>query len=213
MGNVMTKRRWLWLVPVVFYAAFCFWYTGGGKLSQKEVAHFLELFERQGMATERLARLEAFMEADTGKQFFMLNAIDMAENPILPKGAKDGSSAGDLMNHYMEYMFPALFARACHPVFFGSAIAPAMDIVNAEGMEVWDSAALFRYRTRRDMLEIASNPAFDERHDYKFAALDKTIAYPTEATLYYADPRVMLFLILGLITALLDIVLFGRRKA
>ena len=200
-------------MPTVFYVAFSVWYTGGGKLSEKEIAHYLEAFEASGLPPDRMARLKTFMEEDTGKQFFMLNAIDMAEDPVLPDGAPEGSKAGDLMNHYMEYMYPALFSRACHPIFFGQAVAPAMDLVNAEGMEVWDNAAIFRYRTRRDMLEIATNPAFDERHDYKLAALDKTIAYPNEATIYMSDPRFLLFLILGLVTAMADIMIFGRRRA
>jgi hypothetical protein len=37
------------------------------------------------------------------------------------------------MAHYMEYMWPALFSRASHPVFAGQAVAQTMDLVGLEG--------------------------------------------------------------------------------
>ena len=33
-----------------------------------------------------------------------------------------------MMNHYMEHMYIAQLKRASHPVFFGQAVADAMDI-------------------------------------------------------------------------------------
>ena len=110
------------------------------------------------------------------------------------------------MGVYMEHMFPALFARASHPVVAGDAIFAALDIVGIEGAESWDSAGLVRYRSKRDLLEIASNPVFDEKHDYKVAALEKTIAFPITTQVNLGDPR----LILGLLTVIG--VLLARRS-
>ena len=87
----------------------------------------------------------------------------------------------------------------------GSAVYPAMDVVGIEGAETWDQAALFRYRSRRDLLEIVTNPAFSGEHHFKTAALDKTIAYPIETQLYLSDPRLLLGLILLALTALVDL--------
>ena len=100
----------------------------------------------------------------------------------------------------------SLFARASHPVIAGDAIFTAMDIVGIEGAESWDSAGLVRYRSKRDLLEIASNPAFGEKHDYKVAALEKTIAFPITTRMNLGDPR----LILGLLTIIG--VLLARRS-
>ena len=110
------------------------------------------------------------------------------------------------MDVYVEHIFPALFARASHPVIAGDAIFTAMDIVGIEGAESWDSAGLVRYRSKRDLLEIASNPAFGEKHDYKVAALEKTIAFPITTRMNLGDPR----LILGLLTIIG--VLLARRS-
>jgi hypothetical protein len=213
-GNKMNRRLIMWGVPLLLYLAFAGWYTGfGGALKSQEVEALVGDLKTGGADQETIARMRKFMEEDTGRQIFIINALDMAEDPVLPEGAAEGASAVDLMNHYMEHMFPALFKRASHPIFFGVAVSSAVDLVGVEDEAGrWEQGAIFRYRSRRDMLEIATNPAFRERHDYKIAALEKTIAYPTEAGFYLGDPRLLLFLILGFATALLDILIYGRRK-
>jgi hypothetical protein len=72
-------------------------------------------------------------------------------------------------------------------------------------------AALFRYRSRRALLEIITNPAFGGKHEFKTAALEKTIAYPMEPQLYLGDPRLLLGLILLALTALIDGLLLSRK--
>ena len=72
----------------------------------------------------------------------------------------------------------------------------------AENAEVWETAALFRYKSRRAFLEIVTHPDMNSKHKYKIAALEKTIAFPVEAQLYLGDPRLLLgfiFSILGLL--------------
>ncbi|MGI9289331.1 MAG: hypothetical protein ACR2P1_28440, partial [Pseudomonadales bacterium] len=87
----------------------------------------------------------------------------------------------------------------------------AIDIVGIEGAEQWTAGALFRYRSRRSFMEIIANPATSGRHEFKLAALDKTIAYPIETELYLGDLRLLLGLVLLALTALSDIVVFRRR--
>lgn len=48
------------------------------------------------------------------------------------------------------------------------------------------------------------------RYDFKIAAMSKTIAYAVEPGLYVSDMRFILLLVLGLLTAIADILLFGR---
>jgi hypothetical protein len=56
-----------------------------------------------------------------------------------------------------------------------------------------------------------TNPEFMSRHDFKIAALTKTIAYPTESKIYMSDPRFLFALILLALVALIDIAVFRRR--
>jgi len=99
----------------------------------------------------------------------------------------------------MEYLLPALLARASHPVFFGVTVGKSVEVVGIENAETWDRGALVRYRSRRDLLDIVTNPDFRGRHHFKVAALEKTIAYPIETPFFPGDLR----LLLGLVAALL----------
>ena len=213
----MTGRMLLWVAPFLLYFIFTFWYTNTeGPLSEDEIDDFVAQVQLNGLSGEQASRLREFMVADTGRQFLMLNNLDMADNPVARKGSalviSAGESAGDLMNRYMEHMYPELFKRACHPIYVGEAVFTALDIVGIEGGESWDRAALFRYRSRRDFMEIVSNPALPGKHEFKIAALDKTIAYPLENTIYLSDPRMLLALILISVVALIDIALYSRRS-
>ena len=208
----MSGRKLLWLIPVLVYLPFTFWYTNlGGPLSQEEIAAFVTQMERSGREPAQIERIRRFMEEDTGRQFLMVNVLDMADTPRPVAGVPPGESSGQLMGRYMEHMYPELLKRASHPIFMGNAVFDSMDIVGIEGAESWTAAALMRYRSRRDLLEIASNPIFQGKHEFKMAALDKTIAYPVETRLYLSDPRFLLLLVLFVIVAAADILIFGRR--
>ncbi len=205
----MSKNKKNWLIISVIYAAFFSWYTNlGGELSAEEIEFFLAQVEKNAevnnrpFSKDRYSRLKTFMEEDTGKQFIMVNNIDINENPGFVEGAKEGDTADDLLNRYMEYMTPALLKRASHPIFMGYVVNSSMDVFGIDNAETWDRAALMRYKSRRAMMEIATNPVFFGKHDFKIEALEKTIAYPVEPLLYLSDLRLLLFLIflnLGLI--------------
>ncbi|MDA8826519.1 hypothetical protein N9N82_04105 [Luminiphilus sp.] len=210
----MSMRLKIWLVPALLYVLFFAWYTDfGGPLSDDEVDHYVAAMENNGRPAELVAFMKAFAKQDTGRQFLMVNNIDMNENPPNVEGAEPGESAADLMGRYMAHMIPALLARACHPVLMGSAVYPSMDLVGIEGAENWDQAALFRYKSRRALLEIVTNPAFNGKHQFKTAALEKTIAFPIETSLYLSDPRLLLALVLLALTALIENIVMSKRRA
>ena len=191
----------IWIGIVVIYAGFFFWYTDiGGKLDEEEIEFFLEKIEENASANSvdliQISFIKRFMEEDTGRQFLMVNNIDMDEDPEDVEGAEPGESAESLLDRYMEHMYSQLLKRACHPVFAGYAIHPSMDIVGIEGAEIWDQAALMRYKSRRAFMEVVTHPNMLSKHDFKVAALEKTIAYPVETALYLSDPRFLLALIL-----------------
>ena len=139
----------------------------------------------------------------------------MADNPPDVEGAELGESANQLMNRYMEHMYPELFKRASHPVIFGQAVYSALDMVgieNATEMKKWSDGALFRYRSRRTFMDIVANPNIEGRHEFKLAALDKTIALPIETSIYFGDMRLLFGLILLTLTALLDNIRLARGR-
>ena len=214
----MNKSLKNWFILIFIYCTFFVWYTDlGGKLNSNEIATYLvkmqDNIETVGFsspaekekAKKQGAIIEEFMREDSGRQFFVVNNIDMSDNPQDVEGAQPGEDADQLMGRYMEHMYAELFKRASHPVFAGNAVSPAIDIVGIENADSWDSAALMRYKSRRAFMEIVSNPKMRGKHEFKIAALNKTIAYPVETVVYLSDPRLLLgfiLLIIGLILQL-----------
>ena len=211
-----------WLILGAVYIGFFFWYTDmGGKLSQEEIQIFIKKHEQNiindGVSPDseefqlRIDFLKRFMEEDNGKQFIMVNNIEMNKNPEDVAGANSGESADQLMSRYMEHMWPNLLKRASHPIFVGYAIWESMDLVGIEGAETWDQAALMRYKSRRAFMEIVTHPEMRDRHAFKIAALQKTIAFPVEPIGYYSDLRVILGMLILIIGLSLQLFFVSRR--
>ena len=194
----------IWASLIIIYLGFFFWYTDlGGKLDSEEIDFFLEKLQENNsdLDSDMYESIKNFMENDSGRQFLMVNNVDIDEDPEDVEGAEPGESAESLLGRYMEHMYSQLLKRACHPVFAGKAVWTAMDIIGIEGAENWDQAALMRYKSRRAFMEIATHPDMFGKHQFKIAALEKTIAYPVETQLYLSDLRFILgliFLVLGL---------------
>jgi hypothetical protein len=211
-----------WLILGAVYIGFFFWYTDmGGKLSQEEIQIFIKKHEQNiindGVSPDseefqlRIDFLKKFMEEDNGKQFIMVNNIEMNKNPGYVVGANPGESADQLMSRYMEYMWPNLLKRASHPIFMSNAVYQSMDLVGIEGAETWDQAALMRYKSRRTMMEIVTNPNMMNRHDFKIAALQKTIAYPVEPFGFYSDMRLIFGMLIAIVGLSIRLFLTSKR--
>ena len=203
----MTARRKLWLGSALLYALFVSWYTDfGGPLTETEIQAFIAKTEGQNLGGAPSARgaLLDFLRNDTGGQFLMFNAVDLAKDPPQTEGAPPDADAQTLIDLYMEHMIPALLSRASHPVVVGKSVADSLDLQGIEGAEAWSDGAIMRYRSRRTLIDIIGNPEFYARHDFKLAGLEKTIAYPIEPRIYLGDLRLILGLFMLAITALLD---------
>jgi hypothetical protein len=203
----MTSRRKLWLGSVLLYALFVSWYTDfDGPLTEAEIQAFIVKTQDQDLGGDPSARgaLLEFLRNDTGQQFLMFNAVDLAKNPPEMEGAPPDADAETLIDLYMEHMIPALLSRASHPVVVGKSVADSLDLLGIEGAEEWSDGAIMRYRSRRTLIDIIGNPEFYERHDFKLAGLEKTIAYPIEPRIHLGDLRLLFGLFLLAATALID---------
>jgi len=198
----MTRTACIWLMFGVLYAASFSWDTSfGGPLTEAEIGKYMNRIASQATdaTPQRLQSLRRFMQEDTGDDFVMINVIDMYDKPLAIPGVKDGESSDDVLGKYMQYMYPALFSRASHPVLFGQAANTAMDLMNAPNMHKWTRGAAMRYRSRRDLFEISTNPEFSGSHEFKVAAMAKTIAFPIDPWWQLGDPRLLLALLLALL--------------
>ena len=73
----------------------------------------------------------------------------------------------------------------------------------------WSFSGVVRYRSRRDMIELATDPAFGPAHAYKIAAMPRTLAFPAAPGQVVFGVRPFVLLALALAAALAQ--LFFRR--
>lgn len=207
------RGRVIWVALLALYAVFWLWYTGvRGPLTAEEIEAYVERMAEGDAQPESRARLRAFLESDTGDDFVMVNAILMREKPLRVGPVRPDESSSDVLDRYMAYMTPALLSRASHPVVAGRAAAPAVEVWGLENGRSWSLAGLMRYRSRRDLMEIATDPRFRDSHEFKIAAIEKTIAFPIDPYLQLGDPRLLLALLLFPLGAGLGRMVRGSRS-
>jgi hypothetical protein len=199
----MRRSVLLWSILAALYLGFRFWYDGGGgPLTPEEVQHYVAILEERGTDPSRIENLRKFLADDRGHDFVMANFIDLQDKP----------GAQEELDRYMAHMYPAMFARAGHPVLAGPVVGGALDIWGIDGAEHWTMVGLVRYRSRRDMIEIATDPAFSDAYQFKNSAMEKTIAIPSEPFLQLGSPRWLAAGALVTLGALLQLAL-GRKSA
>ena len=81
-------------------------------MSPEEVDHFVDMLLANGSTSDRVVEIKRFMEEDDGKHFYMMNLLDLTDNPPELSATGPDASAAELMAHYMEFMFPEVFSRA-----------------------------------------------------------------------------------------------------
>ncbi len=201
-GNIATR---VWLVLVLVYSAFFSWYTSfGGPLTSDEIARYRGVVEEMSDGDpERIAVWQHFMQTDTGDDFGMISVVDLNETPTLIEGVEPGESSEEVLAKYTEPFFGQVVRSAAHPVLVGSAAAPAIDIWGIEGASDWGQGVIVRWRSRRDLLkflEVIRDESGDSSiHDFRIAAIEKTIAYPLDPWFHLGDPRLLLALVFAVI--------------
>ncbi len=208
----MTATKWVWVSLVVIYLALFSWYTSfEGPLSEEEIEHYFSLLQDRAEPAdpELVAILRDFMESDTGDDFVMWNVVDLYDEPLQIEGVEAGETSEEVAMKYMAFMLPELLKRACHPVISGTAAAQAPEMFGLDGVRRWDQAVGMRYRSRRDLLDIASNPEFRGSHEFKVAAIEKTFAFPIDPWFQLGDPR----LVLALVFAVIGLAVAALRRA
>jgi hypothetical protein len=199
----MRRSVLLWSILAALYLGFRLWYDGGGgPLTPEEVQHYVAILEERATDPSRIENLRKFLADDRGHDFVMANFIDLQDKP----------GAQEELDRYMAHMYPAMFARAGHPVLAGPVVGGALDIWGIDGAEHWTMVGLVRYRSRRDMIEIATDPAFRDAYQFKNSAMEKTIAIPSEPFLQLGSPRWLAAGALVTLGALLQLAL-GRKSA
>ena len=82
------RALWIWAAAIALYGLFALWYDNwSGPLATEEIEIYLARLEETDRDPERLARMRAFLEADDGGEFFMVNLIRLHEGEVSVPGS------------------------------------------------------------------------------------------------------------------------------
>lgn len=196
------------IAALLFYAIFLLWYVGFQKpLSKIEIDYYIKEYSKFDNSEAELIDLRNFLEKDTGKSFVMVNSILLKKKPDLVEGVKQGdTSLQTLINYYKPFM-KMMLRRGGISIFQGRVASNSFDLINIENAEEWQISAINRFRSRRDFAEILIHPLFHEKHELKFAALDKSIAYPVDPWFQMGGFPLTVGLAVALIAAVVHILI------
>jgi hypothetical protein len=194
----------IWGTAAILYAAFSLWYNAvRGPLTPGEVDGYMErLRSLSGAPGERLAPVRAFLEGDDGREFFMVNLIRLHDGHAKDPATGQLKPSRDVLSGYTRFFMAALFWRAGHPAFGGRAAGRYVEHWGTEADPGWSFAVAVRYRSRRDMIELATDPRFVPAHAYKIAAMASTLAFPVAPGYVLLGARTSCALVLALMAAL-----------
>lgn len=204
---------WPWLAALVLYAAFSAWYhSWRGALRPEEVELYVRRWQElpDPPTPELLASARRFLESDDGGEFFMLNLIRLQPGEVAVPGSDAAEPAQKLLRRYTGYFMPQVFRRAGHPAFIGPAAGRYLEHWGVEPDPGWTFAGIIRYRSRRDLMELATDPRFAPAHAYKLAAIAQTLAFPVAPARLFFGPAVWMALLLALAAALTQLALRAR---
>ena len=199
----------IWSTAFLLYAIFWLWYVGIRKpLSKTEIDHYLaELKKYNNNSAQGLNDLREFLENDTGKSFVMVNSILLKEKPDLVDGVKEGDSSLKTLIAYHKPFMKMMLKRGGIGIFQGRVAGKSVDVIGIDNAEEWKISGINRFRSRRDLMEILIHPTFHEKHELKFAALSKSIAYPVDPWFQLGGLTLVVGLALALVAAITHILI------
>jgi hypothetical protein len=155
-----------------------------------------------------LDTVRRFLEADDGREFYMLNLVKLAPGEVPHPETGAPTRAGRLMRAYIAGFLPALLRRGGHPALQAAKVGGYVDAWNVPPDPGWSFVGMVRYRSRRDMAALTVDPRFTAAHPFKIAAIPVTASFPTARGFgLLLGPRLWVALVLALAAALLHLAL------
>lgn len=156
----------IWLLVPIFYGLFSLWYFNwNGPISASEIEAYMAAFDKaEGNKHTDAQTFRAFLEQDDGDEFVMLNLVQLHEGNLNHPGSGAPVGASELLGEYFGPFSLALLKRGGHPVFQARRVGNNVDSWNAEHNLGFNGAAMMRYKSRRDLVELMLDPAFADGH-------------------------------------------------
>ena len=197
-----------WPAALAIYLLFRFWYDNWrGPLSPNEVEHFMALSAKApGAEHTDLLVLRRFMESDDGKEFLMANMVRLHADQVPHPGTAKLYAARDMLQLYFGGFVKTLLLHGGHPVLAARQVGGYIDAWKTPPDPGWTIAGMIRYRSRRDMMRLATDPSFLDVYPYKIAAVAETFSFPARVVVSMTiRPRTGVALMLALAAALIHL--------
>ena len=202
-----------WAAALVAYLLFRCWYDNwSGPLKPAEIDACMEqLADRFAGTGNSPEVLRAFLEADDGREFLMVNLVKVQTAQVMDPASGQSVSGVELFKRYAKRFMPVLFRTGGHPGFVGRKVGGYIDAWNVEPDPGWTIFGLMRYRSRRDFLRLVMDPAFKDTHPEKILGTLATFSFPSQRMVSFSlGPRISVALVLALLAALGHLALLVR---
>ncbi len=221
MNKMKTKLIIVWLCTAVIYFLFLTWnglFTN--PLSEQEIEKYIEVLKKNASEDDLennysegdLEEILSFMQEDDGKPIIMVNAIKLYDTPKIVNG-KTFSSSEEALADYTSFVGPYLLKRGSYPIFSGTSLMDAPTVWGIENAKEWTTASLVRYKSRRVMMELSTDPVFQQFHDSKVAAMEKTMAFPVRSDIHLVNLSLFVGLFLTVIGLAISLFIVRRNIA
>lgn len=205
---MMMGAWWIWPVALMVYVLFRLWYDNWrGPLNAKELEKFLEMAAATQMGSYTdLAVLRTFLENDDGKEFVMVNLVRVQPGEVPHPMTGKPTRGIELLKDYGTRFVKVLIQYGGHPVLVMRKVGGYLDSWNTHPDPGWHVVGSMRYRSRRDMMRLATDPAVKDVHVLKTAGTATTFSFPTQVVFGFAlRPRSWVALVLALAAALIHL--------
>ena len=183
----------IWLIALLTYALFYCWYIGfRSRVTPAEIERTIAILDAGLVDETRKSHLRHFLANDDGKDFVMVNLLELA------KPRKESSKN---LNAYQKIFLGQLLRKAGHPILIARAASGNIENIACQEFDNWTAAGMVRYRSRRDLMEILPATIGSEHHELKLSALDKTYAFPASPWFVVGGPKLLVPLLIALIAA------------
>ena len=210
----MMPGWWVWLVAAAFYGGFRLVYDNWrGRLTHEEIDTMLAEAAAQGAGeVNDLSTVRTFLEEDDGREFVMVNLVRVPDTIVTNPDTGAQVSAREMMQAYSKAFMPLLLRHGGHPALATRKVGGYVDSWMVGPDPGWSIVGFMRYRSRRDMLKMVLDPAFEAAHKYKPLGVAETFSFPTQPFLRaYVSPRISVLLILALAAALAQLAILASR--
>lgn len=202
-----------WAAALVAYLLFRCWYDNwSGPLKPAEIDACMEQLADRFAGTGNTPEvLRAFLEADDGREFLMVNLVKVQTAQVMDPASGQSVPGVELFKRYAKRFMPVLFRTGGHPGFVGRKVGGYIDAWNVEPDPGWTIFGLMRYRSRRDLMKLVMDPAFKDTHPEKLLGTLATFSFPAQRMVSFSlGPRISVALVLALLAALGHLALLVR---